>query len=73
MNETLLLVRDKSMPEMYLREPGFTYIARGTLTKSKQQIQKCKEKEDSRYIYQNKLDKACFQHAIDYGDFNGSW
>ena len=25
---------------------------------------------DSRYIYQNKLDKVCFQHAIAYGDFN---
>ena len=24
---------------------------------------------DSRYIYQNKLDKACFQHDMAYGDF----
>ena len=23
----------------------------------------------SRYIYQNELDKACFQHDIPYGDF----
>ena len=21
------------------------------------------------YIYQNKLDKTCFQHDMDYGDF----
>ena len=26
-------------------------------------------KKDSRYIYQNKLDKACFQHDMVYGDF----
>ena len=26
-------------------------------------------KKDSRYIYQNKLDKACFEHDMAYGDF----
>ena len=26
-------------------------------------------KKDSRYIYQNKLDKPCFQHDMVYGDF----
>ena len=25
--------------------------------------------EDSRYIYQNELDKGCFQHDMAYGDF----
>ena len=29
---------------------------------------KFKETEDSRYIYQNELDKTCFQHDIAYGD-----
>ena len=24
---------------------------------------------DSRYIYRNELDKACFQHDLTYGDF----
>ena len=24
---------------------------------------------DSRYIYKNELDKACFQHDMAYGDF----
>ena len=32
-------------------------------------IKKIKETGDSRYIYQNKLDKACFQHNMAYGDF----
>ena len=28
-----------------------------------------KETGDSRYIHQNKLDKACLQHDMAYGDF----
>ena len=41
----------------------------GPFTKNKEIIQKSKETRDSRYIYQNKLDKACFQHDIAYRDF----
>ena len=32
-------------------------------------MQKFKETGDSRYIYQTELDKACFQHCTDNGDF----
>ena len=32
-------------------------------------MQKFKETGDSRYIYHNKLDKACFQYDMAYGDF----
>ena len=32
-------------------------------------IKKLKETGDSRYIYQNELDKACFQHVMAYDDF----
>ena len=32
-------------------------------------LQKNEETGDSRYIYQNKLGKACFQHDMAYGDF----
>ena len=39
------------------------------LKKNKERIQKFKETGDSRYIYQNELDKACFQHDMAYGDF----
>ena len=72
MNEIVnkfLLARDKFMPEMYLRELGFTYSASGPFTKNKERIQKFKVTGDSRYIYQNELDKACFQHDMAYGDF----
>ena len=41
----------------------------GSFTKNKEIIQKFKETGDSRYIYQNKQDKACLQHDMDYGGF----
>ena len=64
-----LLAGDTFMPEMYLRQTGFTYSAYGPFTKSKQRIQTFKQTGDSRYIYKNELDKACFQHDMAYGDF----
>ena len=39
------------------------------LQKNKERIQKFKETADLRYIYQNKLGKACFQHDMAYRDF----
>ena len=72
MNEiakTNLLAGDKFMPEMHLKQPGFTYSACGPFTKNKKRIQKFKETVDLRYIYKNELDKACFQHDVAYGDF----
>ena len=57
------------MPEMHLKQLGFTYSACGPFTKNKERIQKFKETGDTKYIYRNELDKACFQHDMDYGDF----
>ena len=57
------------MPQMHLRQPGFTYSTCGPFTKNKERIQKFKETGDSRCIYKNELDKACFQHDMAYGDF----
>ena len=39
------------------------------LLKIKKRIQKFKETGDSRYIYQNELDQASFQHDMAYRDF----
>ena len=57
------------MPEIHLRQSGFTYSACGTFTKNKERIQKFKETGDSWYIYQNELDKICFQHYMANKDF----
>ena len=64
-----LLAGDKFMPEMHVRQPGITYSACGPFTKSKERIQRFKQAGDSRYIYKNELDKACFQNDMAYGDF----
>ena len=72
MNEIVnkfLLAVDKLMSEVHLRQSRFTYSACGPFTKNKERIQKFKETRDSQYIYQNELDKACFQRDIVYGDF----
>ena len=72
MNEianNFLLAGDKFMPEIHLRQPEFTYTTCEPFTKNKEQIKNFKETGDSKYIYQNKLDKACFQHDMAYGRF----
>ena len=55
------------MPEMDLRHPGFTYSACEPFAKNKER--KLKKTGDTKYIYKNDLDKACFQHDMAYGDF----
>ena len=72
--EEINLAEDKFMPEMHLRQTGFTYSACRPFTKSKERIKKIKETGDSKYIYQNEWDKACFHHDMAYGDFKDlSW
>ena len=63
MNEIVnkfLLAGDKFMPEMHLKQPGFTYSACGLFTKNKERIQKFKETGDTSYIYKMNLIKLVF-------------
>ena len=72
MNEIVnkfLLAGDKFIPEMHLRQTGFTYSACGPFTKYKERIEKFEETGNTSYIYKNELVKACFQHDVAYGDF----
>ena len=64
-----LLVGDKFMPEMHLKQSEFTYSACGPFTQYKERIQKFKETGNTNYVCKNELDKACFQHDMPYGDF----
>ena len=57
------------MPEMYLKQPGFTYSACEPFTKNKDRTQKFKETGDTKYIYRIELNEACFQHDMAYGGF----
>ena len=70
MNEIInkfLLVGDKVIPEMHLRQPGFTYSACGPFTQNKERIEKFLQTGNTGFIYKNELDKACFQHDMAYG------
>ena len=55
------------MPEMHLKQPGFTYSACGPFTKNKERIEKLMQTGNTNFIYKNELDKACFQHDTAYG------
>ena len=55
------------MPELRLQQPGLEkYAACGPFTENKQRIQRFMEAVDTKYIYRNELDKACFQHDMAY-------
>ena len=69
MNEIVnkfLLTGDKFMPEIHLKEPGFTYSACGPFTRNKERIEKFMLTGNTDFIYRSELDKACFQHDMAY-------
>ena len=66
----LLLTGDKFFAQnAFKTAQGLNVVFVAHSLKMKNRIRKIKERGDSRYIYQNELDKACFQHDIAYGDF----
>ena len=70
MNEIVnkfLLVGDKFMPEMYLKQPGFTYSICAPFTRNKERIEKFMQTGNTDFIYRNELDKTCFQQDMAYG------
>ena len=70
MNEIIskfLLVADKFMSEMHLKQPDFTYSACGPFTKSKERIEKFMQTGNKDFVCKNELDKACFHHDMAYG------
>ena len=60
---------DKYMPEMHLKQLGFTYSACGSFARNKQRIPKFMYTGDTNYIYENDLDKACFQYNMASGKY----
>ena len=55
------------MPEVHLKQPGFTYSGCGPFTKNKGRLEKFMPTGNTDYIYKNDLDKACFQRDMPYG------
>ena len=63
MNEiinTFLLVGDKFMPEMHLKQLGFSYSACGPFTKNEERIEKFMQTGNTDLIYKNDLIKLVF-------------
>ena len=70
MNEIInkcLLLGNTFIPEMHLKQPGFTYSASGSFAKKTERTGKFMQTANTDFIHKNKLDKACFQHDMDYG------
>ena len=55
------------MPELHLRQTGFTYSACGPFTKNEEWIEKLMQMGNTYFLYRNELDKACIQHDMAYG------
>ena len=55
------------MPEMHLKQPGFTYSACGPFTKNKERNEKFMPTGDTDFMYSNELDKTYFQYDMAYG------
>ena len=65
---SVFVVGDELTHKTDLKEPSFSYSACGPFTKNKQRTKKFKKKKgDSRQIYLNKLNKACFKHDTTCG------
>ena len=63
MNETVnrfLLVGNKFMPEMHLKQLGFTYRACEPFIKNKERIKKCKKQESQNIFTEMNLIKLVF-------------
>ena len=63
-----IMIGDKLIPKLHLKQPGFTYSACGPFTKhsNSQRIQKLRETSNLEYLY--RLGKACFAHDAAYSD-----
>ena len=63
MNEIVnkfLLVGDKFMPQMHLKQPGFTYSACGPFNRNKERIEKFMQTETQILFTEMKLIKLAF-------------
>ena len=64
-----LLAGDKLVTEMHLRQCQFVYSACGPFTRHKERIKEFKRTGDTRLLYRNELDKACFKHDAAYSKY----
>ena len=64
-----LLIGDKFMREMHLRQPRFVYSACGPFTRYKERIKEFKRTGNINLLDGNELGKACFKHGAAYAKY----
>ena len=52
------------MPELLLKQQGFTYSVCGLFNKHRERIQTFRETGNLNHLYRNELGKACFAHNV---------
>ena len=60
--DKFLLTGDKFVPELHLKQPGFTYSAFGPFTKHCERVKKFRETGNLKHLYRNDIvlkDRAC--------------
>ena len=62
------MTEDKFMPELQLKQTGFTYSTCWLFTNYRKRIQTFRETGNLKHLYRNELDKACFAHDASYSD-----
>ena len=62
-----VLAGDKFIPELYLKQPGFTYSTCGPFTRKKERIEEFMQTGNTDFFYKNEIDNAFFQHDMAYG------
>ena len=56
------------MPELHLKQPGFTYSSFGRFTKHRERIKKFREKDNLKHLYRNELDETSFAYDETHSD-----
>ena len=67
-NNKFLLTEDKFMPELHLKQPGFTDGACESFTKYRERIKRFRETGNLKLLKRNQLDRACFAHNAAYSN-----
>ena len=60
-----LLTGSNFMPELHLKQPGFTYSACGPFTKHHEKIQKFRETGNLKHLYRNELGNIWAAHLAE--------
>ena len=63
-----LLTGSKFMPELHLKQPGFTYSACRPYTKHREGIQKFRETDSLKHLCRNELVTTCFAYDAMYSN-----